>query len=57
MKLNPEELVVSSFETGEASAAAVPTTIGPYDPTPMTYCYWCPARTLDCPLFTVPVDA
>lgn len=45
MKLNPEELVVSSFETADA-AAALPVTIGPYDPTPMTRCFWCPPQTI-----------
>lgn len=55
MKLHPEELVVSSFETEEAERIAPGTgTIGPYDPTPMTYCYWCPPRTYDCPIFTDP---
>jgi hypothetical protein len=54
MKLNPEALVVSSFPTTETDAVAAPTTIGPYDPTPMTYCYWCPPRTFDCPIFTDP---
>jgi hypothetical protein len=45
MKLNPEELVVSSFETSQ-EAAALPVTIGPYDPTPMTRCFWCPPPTI-----------
>ena len=54
MKLNPEELVVASFETSEPDAVVAPGTIGPYDPTPMTYCYWCPPRTFDCPIFTDP---
>jgi hypothetical protein len=39
MKLNPEALVVSSFETSEAAEAGP---IGTYDPTPMTFCFWCP---------------
>lgn len=55
MKLNPDELVVSSFETSGAEAIAVPTTIGTTtDPTPMTRCYWCPPRTVDCPIYTEP---
>lgn len=45
MKLNPEELVVTSFETSQ-DAAALPGTIGPYEPTPMTRCYWCPPPTI-----------
>ena len=45
MKLNPEELVVASFETADATAA-LPITIGPYEPTPMTRCYWCPPPTI-----------
>lgn len=49
MKLNPEDLVVTSFQTGEAEAIiAATTTIG--DPTPMTRCYWCPPKTIDCPI-------
>lgn len=51
MKLNPEELVVSTFETSDPAAAGP---IGPYDPTPMTYCYWCPPRTIGCPVGTDP---
>lgn len=54
MKLNPEELVVTSFETSEPEALPAIGTIGPYDPTPMTRCYWCPPRTYDCPIFTDP---
>ena len=53
MKLNPDELIVASFETSPSADAAAPTTIS-YDPTPMTYCYWCPPKTLDCPIFTDP---
>jgi hypothetical protein len=66
MKLDPDQLVVTSFRTAEPDAAisrpitgtvsgpvtiAEPgtiITIGPYDPTAMTYCYWCPPRTLEC---------
>lgn len=43
MKLNPEELVVSSFETAESPAAV---SFDPFDPTPMTRCYWCPPQTI-----------
>jgi hypothetical protein len=53
MKLNPEELVVSSFQTSEREAVIAPTT-GTYQPTPMTFCYWCPPKTVDCPIFTAP---
>ena len=56
MKLNPESLVVASFETSQPAAAALPTTIGPYDPTRMTYCYWCPPQTIDCPIYTGPAE-
>lgn len=52
MKLNPEELVVSSFPTAEPAGDTGGTT---NDPTPMTHCYWCPAGTTD--PFTVPIDA
>jgi hypothetical protein len=58
MKLNPEELQVTSFETNGDELVAVPTTDGPVrpidtigtigHPTPMTFCYWCPPKTLDC---------
>ncbi|HEY0020359.1 MAG TPA: hypothetical protein VGC13_28940 [Longimicrobium sp.] len=51
MKLNPEELVVASFDTG---ADAVKAPGGTYEPTPMTFCYWCPGETYDCPIFTDP---
>jgi hypothetical protein len=55
MKLNPEELTVSSFDT-TATAAAAPGTgtvvVRPIttltDPTAATNCYWCPPATLDC---------
>lgn len=53
-RLNPEDLVVASFPTSEGEAVVGPvTTIGPYDPTPMTMCYWCPPDSVDCP-FTQP---
>jgi len=47
MKLNPEDLVVSTFQTSEQYAVAPDsdTTISP-DPTPMTQCYYCPYRTI-----------
>ena len=43
MKLNPEELVVTSFATSDAALAAVaaePST--PACPTPATMCFICP---------------
>lgn len=46
MKLNPDDLSVTSFDTS-ASADAVAGPIGTYQPTPMTYCYWCPPKTID----------
>jgi hypothetical protein len=51
MKLNPEELVVSSFETSAAAAGAgalQPIIITPNDPTAATWCYICPAETERC---------
>jgi hypothetical protein len=45
MKLNPDELVVSSFETADAASPILPVTD---DPTPATRCFWCPgAPTID----------
>lgn len=41
MKLDPQDLVVTSFDTGDQDALLVPT-IGPQDPTPDTGCRWCP---------------
>lgn len=55
MKLNPEDLSVTSFRTSESAAIARPTTIGPYDPTAMTYCYYCPPQTINCPIGTDPI--
>lgn len=46
MKLNPEELTVSTFETSGTSPDVIiaPTT----DPTAQTNCYWCPPQSADC---------
>lgn len=43
-KLNPEDLVVTSFDTTEPSAAAYSPDIiiTPNDPTAATWCYICP---------------
>jgi hypothetical protein len=46
MKLNPEELVVVTFETSD-EAAALPGTIGPNHPTPMTRCFDCPVAIVE----------
>lgn len=49
MKLNPEELQISSFETLQAPAELAVEGSGPYcDPTPMTMCYYC-TPTEGCP--------
>lgn len=45
MKLNPDDLAVSSFETSDRVIAGP---IGTYDPTAMTFCYYCPPQTLNC---------
>jgi hypothetical protein len=48
MKLNPEELVVSSFDTAAPQAEADPalaTPLCPLFPTPNTACFVCPAPT------------
>ena len=42
MKLNPEALVVSSFETADAPEAAAIARTTPQCPTPMTFCFVCP---------------
>jgi hypothetical protein len=52
MKLNPEDLTVSSFET-EATAIGTGTIviIKPNDPTANTWCYICPVETQDARCF------
>jgi hypothetical protein len=45
VKLNPEALVVTSFETSEEADSILATTFVPLDPTPMTRCYYCPPQT------------
>jgi hypothetical protein len=51
MKLNPEELTVSSFQTSGPEAAigkTLPTiVIAPNDPTAATMCYHCPVESQD----------
>jgi hypothetical protein len=43
MKLHPEDLDVTSFDTGAENADVVgPTTRDPNDPTPATFCRICP---------------
>jgi hypothetical protein len=56
MKLNPEALVVASFETSDAPVA-VPASVDsfppacPLYPTPHTRCFECPPPTLGiCPI-------
>ena len=51
MKLNPDDLTVASFQTSESDSLASPGTS--YDPTAMTFCYYCPPRTIGCPSGTV----
>ena len=51
MKLNANDVVVSSFETEERSVAQPvtdPITIDPQEPTPATHCYVCPEDTPKC---------
>jgi hypothetical protein len=50
MKLNPEDLVISSFETSddELQFNIAPTIDNPNDPTPATWCRICPVGTGDC---------
>lgn len=43
MKLNPDALVVSSFEPLPASGEAAAVITTPYCPTPNTACFVCPA--------------
>jgi hypothetical protein len=53
MKLNPEDLAVTSFQTSESDALAGPG--GTYNPTAMTFCYYCPPQTFNnCPIGTAP---
>jgi hypothetical protein len=56
MKLNPDDLVVASFETSDAavaveeSVASLPPAC-PLYPTPHTRCFECPPQTLNiCPI-------
>jgi hypothetical protein len=42
MKLNPEELVVSSFATSDGLQAAEKENSSPECPTPATICFICP---------------
>ena len=48
MTLDPEDLQVTSFETQSVDEDV--TTIAPTnDPTPATYCRWCPESSFTCP--------
>ncbi|HEU4881874.1 MAG TPA: hypothetical protein VFT45_06510 [Longimicrobium sp.] len=55
MKLNPEDLTVSSFQTTGPEAAIskpLPTIIvSPNDPTAATWCYICPVESQDARCF------
>ena len=49
MKLNPEELVVSSFQTADDSdPLAAAGTQSPVCPTPNTACFVCDPPTMNC---------
>jgi hypothetical protein len=51
MTLKPEDLVVTSFATGDDSFRVVKTdpATDPNEPTPATHCYVCPEETQTCP--------
>jgi hypothetical protein len=49
MTLNPDELVVTSFDTESAPDGDADVMTPPNDPTPATYCRWCPEATFTCP--------
>ena len=55
MKLNPEDLTVSSFQTtspeATRSGTLEPIIISPNDPTAATWCYICPVQTQDARCF------
>jgi hypothetical protein len=51
MKLNTDDVVVTSFQTEERSVkdpATDPVTIDTDEPTPATHCYVCPEDTPKC---------
>ena len=50
MKLHPEELDVTSFDTTPQEDEVIGVTIAtnPNEPTPATFCRICPERTADC---------
>lgn len=49
MKLNPDDLDVTSFDTGpEEDERLVDTIVSPNEPTPATFCRICPERSTDC---------
>jgi hypothetical protein len=55
MTLKPEDLVVTSFATGDDAFRLVKTgpatdpVTDPNEPTPATHCYVCPEETQTCP--------
>jgi hypothetical protein len=51
MKLNPDDLVVTSFEPADSAVEAelaLATATCPLFPTPATRCFICPPATSDC---------
>jgi hypothetical protein len=48
MRLNPEELVVSSFDVGGQDELEAAGTHSPVCPTPQTACFVCPVETYTC---------
>ena len=48
MKLNPEELEVSSFDTSSDIAAVFQPILPTTDPTAATRCFICPMETYNC---------
>jgi hypothetical protein len=48
LKLNADAVTVESFET-QSVDEDVTTIAPPNDPTPATYCRWCPEPTFTCP--------
>lgn len=48
MRLDPQDLIVTSFDTEAESDALKLPTIDTNDPTPATACRWCPPGSTDC---------
>lgn len=53
-KLDPDQLVVTSFPTSEPQQSSISRTTALGEPqltthpTDMTFCFWCPPPTMDC---------